>query len=99
MNPLKYVNVLIEKNLEKVNKKRAKSGLPPQTVSSAAKMNVRSTSYDDEEKRRINEEKKKNREENMKKSSEYYNNSSTAKPGSLRSKADMVKQYNDKNKK
>lgn len=92
------VNELIEKNLEKVNKKRAKSGLPPKTVSSAARMNVKATSYDEEAKRREEEEKRKSREENMKKSSDYYN-ASSAKPGSLRAKADMVKQYNEKNKK
>ncbi len=39
---------LIQKNLEKVNEKRAKSGLPPKTVSNAAKMNVKSTSFDNE---------------------------------------------------
>lgn len=89
------VNVLIEKNLEKVNKKRAKSGLPPKTVSNAAKLNTKSTAVDKE----ADESKKKTREENIRKSSEYYNNSSTAKAGSLRSKADMVKQFNEKNNK
>ncbi len=93
------VNVLIEKNLEKVNRKRAKSGLPPKTVSNAAKMNVKNTSYDDEKKHQSDEEKKKNREENIRKSSEYYNNSSEGRQGSLRSKADMVKKFNEKNKK
>lgn len=89
------VNVLIQQNLDKVNKKRAKSGLPPKTVSNAAKINTKSAAINKE----AEEKKKKNREENIKKSSEYYSNSSSAKPGSLRSKADMVKQYNDKNNK
>lgn len=93
------VNDLIQKNLDKVNRKRAKSGLPPKTVSNAAKMNVKNTSYDGEKKRQIEEDKKKNREESIRKSSEYYNSSSESKPGSLRSKADMVKRYNEKNKK
>ena len=35
--------------------------------------------------------------EAVKKSTEYYNNN--AKPGSLASKANMVKQYNEKNNK
>lgn len=91
------INDLIEKNLEKVNKKRAKSGLPPKTLSNAAKVNTKSTSYDAAEAKKIAEEKKKNREENMKKSSEYYGNSASA--GSLRSKADMVKKFNEKNNK
>lgn len=93
------INVLIEKNLEKVNKKRAKSGLPPKTLSNAAKVNTKSTTFDAAENKKLDEQKKKNREESIKKSSEYYNSSSEAKSGSLRSKADMVKKYNEKNNK
>lgn len=93
------VNDLIAKNMEKVNKKREKAGLPPKTVSNAARMNVKSTSYDDETRRRMEEEKKRDREESIRKSSEYYSSNSESKPGSLRSKADMVKKYNEKNKK
>jgi len=89
------VNDLIQKNLDKVNKKRAKSGLPPKTLSNAAKLNTKAAANS----KKTDEEKKKNREENIRKSSEYYNNSSTAKPGSLRSKADMVKRFNEKNNK
>ncbi len=90
---------LIQKNLEKVNEKRAKSGLPPKTVSNAAKMNVKSTSFDNEKNKKLEEEKKAKREENIRKSSEYYSTSSESKAGSLRSKADMVKKYNEKNNK
>ena len=93
------VNALIQKNLEKVNEKRAKSGLPPKTVSNAAKMNVKSTSFDNEKNKKLEEEKKAKREENIRKSSEYYSTSSESKAGSLRSKADMVKKYNEKNNK
>lgn len=93
------VNELIQKNLEKVNEKRAKSGLPPKTVSNAAKMNVKSTSFDNEKNKKLEEEKKAKREENIRKSSEYYSTSSESKAGSLRSKADMVKKYNEKNNK
>ena len=35
----------------------------------------------------------------IKKSTDYYNNSSSYKPGSLASKANMVKQYDEKNRK
>ena len=35
----------------------------------------------------------------MKNSTDYYKSTSTAKPGSLAAKAQMVKQYNEKNAK
>lgn len=88
------VDDLIKKNIEKVNKKRQKQGLPPKQVSSAAKLNVKSIDYD----KKI-EEKKKKTQENIKKSSEYYNNDKEAKPGSLKAKANMVKMYNEKSNK
>jgi YidC/Oxa1 family membrane protein insertase len=37
------------------------------------------------------------KEEKIKKATEYYNNSGSAKPGSIAAKANMVKQYNEKN--
>ena len=37
--------------------------------------------------------------EKIKKSTDYYKNTSTAKPGSLAAKAQMVKQYNERNTK
>lgn len=88
------VDDLIKKNIEKVNKKRQKQGLPPKQVSSAAKINVKSIDYD----KKI-EEKKKKTQENIKKSSEYYSNDKEAKPGSLKAKANMVKMYNEKSNK
>lgn len=88
------IDDLIKKNYEKINKKRAKKGLPPKKVSSVAKVNTKSVEYD-----KIAEEKKKLSQEQIKNSSEYYSNNSEAKSGSLKSKANMVKQYNDKNKK
>lgn len=87
------INDLIKKNMEKINKKRAKQGLPPKQVSSAAKINVKSVEYD-----KKMEEKKNVAKENIRKSSEYYNDSD-ANPGSLKSKANMVKRYNEKSNK
>lgn len=83
------VNELIEKNLEKVNKKRAKKGLPPKTLTAAAKTNTRNV----EKIQKSQEE----RQEEIKKSTNYYNN--TGNPGSIRAKANMVKQYNERNNK
>ena len=82
---------LVKKNLEKANKKREKQGLPPQKISNTAKLNTKKI-----ERPEISEEE---REEKIKKSTDYYKNTSTAKPGSLAAKAQMVKQYNERNAK
>lgn len=86
------INELVKKNLEKVNEKRAKMGLPPQKISNTAKQSTKNIEKNSTERKKI-------AEDQAKKSSDYYNRTSTAKQGSLKSKANMVKQYNDKNKK
>ena len=81
----------IKKNQEKMAKKRAKAGLPPQKITQQAKMNVRN----------IEEPKKTTAEDRnaaVQKSTEYYKNVQNAKPGSLASKANMVAQFDQKNK-
>ena len=85
------IDELVKKNLEKSNKKREKQGLPPQKISNTAKMNTKSI-----ERVETSEEEK---AEKIKKSTDYYKNTSTAKPGSLAAKAQMVKQYNERNTK
>ena len=84
------VDDLIQMNLEKVNKKRAKQGLPPKTLTAAAK-----TSTKNVDKKEISQEE---RQEEIQKSTSYYNNAS-GNPGSIRAKANMVKQYNERNSK
>ena len=79
---------LIKKNLEKTNKKREKQGLPPQRISNTAKMNTKTI-----ERPEVSQEE---RQDKIQKSTDYYKNTSTAKPGSLASKAQMVKQYNER---
>lgn len=90
---------LIMKNLEKANKKRAKKGLPPQSVSNIAKQTVRN--LENAEQIKAEQQKKMEASQNrMKESTEYYNNyNSTAKPGSIAAKANMVQQYNERNEK
>ena len=93
------IDALISKNMEKVNQKRAKEGLPPQTISNQAKarMTVKETKdEDDEEKRQAAKEA---REKKMQDSTEYYKKYSDAKPGSIAAKAKMVEQFNEMNKK
>ena len=88
------VNDIVQKNLEKYNKKRAKQGLPPQKIKPVAVPSVKET----QEEQKQEKEKKEKLEQSIKKSTEYYN-SSSAKPGSLKAKANMVQQYNEKHKK
>lgn len=89
------INDIIKKNIEKKNKKRAKKGLPPQKVTNIAHVNAKNIeSKVVEQKSKV----KDNKEEQIKKSTEYYSkgNQNT---GSIASKANMVKMYNEKNDK
>ncbi len=91
---------LIEQNQAKMAKKRAKAGLPPQKITQQARQNVRKIeepqSEVDEEK--LAAERAEKRAQAQKKSTEYYKNAS-AKPGSLAAKANMVRQFDEKNTK
>lgn len=89
---------LIAKNVAKNNKKRAKKGLPPKQVATAASINTRNISATtpvDKEKQKLEQEKK---AAAIKKSTDYYNQGE-AKPGSLAAKAQMVQKYNERNNK
>ena len=85
------VDELVKKNLEKINKKREKQGLPPQKATPVAKVNTRNI-----ERPVVSQEEK---EKKVKDSTDYYKSTSTAKPGSLAAKAQMVQQYNERTKK
>lgn len=88
------VDAMIKKNVEKANEIRRKKGLPVEQISSNAKINTRNVGTS---KPVESEASKKARvEKSIKDSTEYYNKNST-KPGSLASKAAMVKNYNEKN--
>ena len=82
---------VIKKNLEKLNEKRAKQGLPPERINERA-IRAAQVKPIDEEKLAA---KKAENQEKMKKATAYYNNN--AKPGSLASKANMVKMFEEKN--
>lgn len=87
------VEKLIAKNMDKVNKKRAKKGLPPKKVDTSAVIN-----YEEAVQRKEDEVARRGeRAKEIKESTEYYNQN--AKPGSLAAKANMVKMYNEKNSK
>lgn len=94
------IDAEIAKNVEKYNEKLRKQGIDPAKLNAAARTNTKSissrASYQSSSIKRpvmTEEEKEKARKE----STEYYN--SSAKAGSLASKANMVKQYNEKNNK
>lgn len=88
------INAMVSKNMEKVNAKRAKQGLPPKKVKPVLSVK----NLEEEEELEESREKKASarRSEQVKSSTQYYNNTNKKK-GSLASKADMVQQYNEKN--
>lgn len=90
---------MLMKNLEKANKKRAKKGLPPQSVSNIAKQTVKN--LENVEQIKAEQQRKMEQSKNrMKESTDYYNNyNPAAKPGSIAAKANMVQQYNERNEK
>ena len=87
---MKNVSVedIIKENVEKRNKKREKQGLPP--ISDKATTNTRRINTPAEQAPRDNSEQ-------VQKSTEYYNNRAGAAQGSLAAKANMVKEYNERN--
>ena len=86
------VEEMVQKNIEKVNAKRAKKGLPPKKIVNTATAYAEQVKKQEEREARLGE-----RQEEIKKSTEYYK--SSGKPGSLAAKANLVKMYNEKNSK
>lgn len=94
------IDELIKKNVEKKNKKLEKAGIDPNTLNKNASLNTRNINTSKSSmssKAQVKSTSQNEREEALKKSTEYYNKN--AKPGSIASKANMVKQYNEKNNK
>ena len=88
------IDEIIAKNTEKLEKKIEKqSGVTGAALNSAARMSTKTIT----EKSHTSTMSDAKREEAIKKSTEYYNKG--FKPGSLASKANMVRQYNEKNNK
>ena len=87
---------VIKKNEEKAKKKMEKAGVRAEQMAAYANMNTKNvnTISKNASKPSMTREEK---EEAIRKSTEYYNQN--AKPGSMMAKANMVKQYNEKNNK
>lgn len=87
------VNDLIQENVKKMEKKREKAGLPPQKITNQAHQSVKN--IDKVEKSSGNS----SQTERAKKVEQSYENSKNAKPGSITAKANLVRDYNERNKK
>ena len=91
------IDDMIAKNLEKVNKKRARQGLPPAKVTQNATASLKAIKAEEEKEKAAEEVKKEKIAKQIEESSKYYN--TNAKPGSLASKAAMVQKYNEAHEK
>lgn len=94
------IDELIKNNEEKRIKKLEKAGIDPRTVNKNATLstrNVNTAKTSMSNKANVKPMTQEEKNEAMKKSTEYYNKN--AKPGSLAAKANMVRQYNEKNNK
>ena len=85
---------LVKKNMEKLNKKREKQGLPPQKTMETAKMSTRNINAGNNGVY-VNTSSKADMQKKAGKIPESAGRTSSAKPGSLAAKAQMVKDYNE----
>lgn len=88
------VDEIIAKAQEKANKKREKQGLPPQKITSSAHTSTRSLGEESRKKAESMERMNEKNRKRVQESTSYYNDN--AKPGSLASKANMVKRFDEK---
>ena len=94
------IDALIKKNEAKRDEKLRKAGIDPKTVNKYANINTKNVNNNKpsmSSKANVKPMTQEERDAAMKKSTDYYNNN--AKPGSIAAKANMVKQYNEKNNK
>ena len=97
----------IKKNVEKRNARLRKAGIDPEKLAQRATQSTKSVnysySYDSNKKKSLSEKAMLNGKPidtaDVSKSSTDYNNKNASKAGSLASKANMVKQYNERNNK
>lgn len=88
------IDEIVKKNTEKLAKQREKNGVKADVVNNNARLSTKAMASGSSGKSSMTAQQ---REEAIKKSTEYY--SKGVKPGSLAAKANMVKQYNEKNNK
>ena len=86
------INDLVNENMKKLEKKREKKGLPAQKITSQAHQSAKNIN-------KVEKGSSANTAERSKKVENAYQSAEHAKPGSITAKANMVKQYNERNKK
>ena len=91
------IDEMVKKNIEKVNKKRAKQGLPPTKVSSVA-TTLEEVKASQEKAKKAEEDKKEKTAKQIEESNMLYFRNDP-KPNSLASKAAMVPKYNEAHEK
>lgn len=95
------IDAQIKKNIEKRNEKLRKKGIDPNKLNNYATMstrNVKPTAPATTAKKKASNMTQEQKDEAVKKATEYYNKNAS-KPGSLASKANMVRDYNERNTK
>lgn len=94
------IDAEIKKNVEKRNKKLKKAGIDPEKLNSYATMNTRKVTTQspaaNKPASKASTMTQAEKEEAVKKATEYYNKNA-ARPGSIAAKANMVRDYNEKN--
>lgn len=89
------INDLVNENMKKMEKKREKAGLPPQKITNQAHQNAKNINNTKVTKGQGNQ----NANDRMKKVEESYQKAQNAKPGSITAKANMVRDFDERNKK
>ena len=87
------IDDLINENMKKMEKKREKEGLPPQKITNQAHQNVKNINKVEKGSSNTNVETR------AKKVEEAYKDAANAKPGSITAKANLVKAFDERNKK
>ena len=87
------IDDLVNENMKKMEAKRAKEGLPPQKITNQAHQSARNINKIDKGMSGTNEASR------AKKVEEAYKNASHAKAGSITAKANLVRDYEERNKK
>ena len=89
------IDDLINENMKKMEKKREKAGLPPQKITNQAHQSAKNINNTKAQKgAEVN-----NAAERAKKVEQSYQNAAKAKPGSITARANMVKDFDERNKK
>ena len=90
------INELINENIKKMEEKRAKAGLPPQKITNQAHQSVRNINTSTQNTKGVSSTSSATKSAKVEAA---YEKAKTAKPGSIAAKANLVRDYNERNKK